>query len=212
MRGLLFAAALLCAPLGARAQIIPNPPAGNGSMTFQAGRFYTANGIITTVGAATFSITQLTTGMPIYISSTITLQTLSAESLGTVTGTAHMRMALYTDAGGLPGVPVPGTDTGDLTQTSSGALTSGILGVALTPGWYWPVWESSGVAGATMQVVSSGRPSMDTQMGSSVLTSVLNTNWRTLLETHTYGTALPSPWVTTTESGGVSMPVIALGF
>jgi hypothetical protein len=184
------------------------PPAGD-SMTFQVGRFYTANGIATAAAVAYSVTASLIAGNAIYVPNAIALQTLSCQTAGTVSGTAHVRMALYTDAGGYPGVPVAGADIGDLTQTTAGVLTSAALDVALPPGWYWPVWESSGLAGGTIYSVSSGRP--NAQMGSSNVGAAIVNNVRTMLMTHTYGTALPT-WATTSESGAPDMPVIALGF
>jgi hypothetical protein len=180
-------------------------------MTFQAGRYYFPNGVITVAASSAFSATSLTTGIPIYIPNAITLQTLSCETAGTITGTAHARMALYTDAGGTPGVPVAGTDTGDLTQTAAGVLTSSTLGVSLSPGWYWPVFETSGLAGGTIYAATVERPAINTQAGANT-PAALSGGFRNLLATHTYGNALPSPWSTTSESGVVTMPVIALGF
>jgi hypothetical protein len=181
-------------------------------MTFQAGRFYAANGIISAPAASTISTTQLSAGTPIYVPNAITLNTLSCETAGTVTGTAHARMALYTDAGGFPGVPVAGTDTGDLTQTSSGVMTSATLGVSLSPGWYWPVFETSGLAGATMYSVNSARPSLNAESGAKTADNAIHSPYMVLFETHTYGTALPNPWVTSSEGVATFMPSIALGF
>jgi hypothetical protein len=187
------------------------PPLGD-SMAFQTGRFYVANGIISGPASASIAAGSLTAGTPIFIPNAITLQTMSCETSGAVTGTAHARMAFYTDAGGKPGVPVTGADSGDLTQTTAGVLTSGALGVALAPGWYWPVFETSGLAGATLYAANSARPSMNAQTGADTAANAIQNPYHVLFMTHTYGTALPNPWVSTSEGVATFMPVIALGF
>lgn len=188
------------------------PPVGN-SMIFQTGRFYTANGIGVVSATATFLTGSLIAGTPIFIPNAITLQTLSCETAGTVTGTAHARLALYTDAGGLPGVPVAGADSGDLTQTSAGVMTSAALGVAVAPGWYWPVWESSGLAGGTIYAATNNRDSFNAQLGTPTAAAAIQFNTHAYILTHSYGTALPSPFTAYTESGTSTFtPVVALGF
>lgn len=194
-----------------RALVAADIPAVGDSMIFQAGRFYTANGIATTASTGAATTGSLIAGAPTFVPNAITLQTLSCQTAGTVSGTVHARMALYADAGGAPGAPVAGTDTGDLTQTTAGSLTSGTLNVALAPGWYWPVFETSGLAGGTLEVATSARGALNAQMGANNVSGVMTNQVRVLLMTHTYGAALTA-WATSSESGVVPMPVIALGF
>ncbi len=192
-----------------RALVAADIPAVGDSMIFQAGRFYTANGISTGISSGAGETGSLIAGQPIFVPNSIALQTLSCQTAGTVSGTAHARMVLYTDAGGVPGTPVAGTDSGDLTQTTAGVLTSGTLGVALAPGWYWPVWESSGLAGGTIWSASAARA--NAQMGANTATAAITQPYQIILMTHTYGAALPA-WATTSEGVTPVMPLIALGF
>lgn len=191
-----------------RALVAADLPAVGDSMVLQAGRFYTANGISTATNSGTATAGSLIAGTPIFIPNAVMLQTLSCSTAGTITGTAHIRLALYNDAGGVPGVPVTGADSGDMSQTTAGVLTSGTLGVALAPGWYWPVFESSGLAGATIWFANGARA--NAQGGTTGPAFSIISAFFSKLMTHTYGAALPT-WVTTSESSTTDMPVIALG-
>ena len=187
------------------------PPLGD-SMIFQTGRFYTANGITdsgTSFGLFDHRAHDRRADLR---SQRDHAANPELPDRGTVSGTAHARMALYADAGGTPGVPVAGADSGDLTQTTAGVLTSAALGVPLVPGWYWPVWESSGLAGGTIEASACWRAR--TRRGARIRRRrAISANSHALLLTHTYGTALPNPWASTSESAGtVDIPVIALGF
>lgn len=195
-----------------RALLTPDlPPVGN-SMAFRAGRFYIANGITSGGTSATIPSGSLIAGAPIFVPNAVTLQTLSCIIAGTVSGTAHVRMALYTDAGGYPGAPVAGADSGDLSTTAAAVMTSGTLGAALAPGWYWPVWESSGLAGGTVWAVNGGRPTINAQLGALSVNTIVGSGWLSLLATHTYGAALPNPWATASETSTYEPPIVALGF
>lgn len=74
---------------------------------------------------------------PIFIPSTIALNTINVSVTTGQTG-GKVRCALFADNGaGYPGAIVTGSDSGDLTATGTAVATSSALALAVNPGWYW---------------------------------------------------------------------------
>lgn len=99
------------------------------------GRFYgTPPG---STQAAVLTVLGTLYAYPVFISSAVTLGTISL-SAGTGQTGGKGRYALFADNGaGYPGAIVAGSDSGDLAATTTAVATSSALALALTPGWYW---------------------------------------------------------------------------
>ncbi len=115
---------------------------------FKTGRFYSPTGVNKTHGVG--SSADWLYAFPFFVPATCSLKTLSITCYGTNSGTARVRLGVYSNTNGGPDALI--VETGEFTTTSSvTTMTSPTLnsgsGQTLTRGWYWVAGTHNGIGG-----------------------------------------------------------------
>lgn len=153
---------------------------------------------------------------PLYIPGNVPIKTIGIySSTGQTGGAGHA--GIYTDANGVPGSLVTGSDSGALAATANTTAATATYGTPITlpKGWYWlgSIWTASSTFPTVGAVATGYANELPNQQGFDTIAHAVATSAQAptgVTAAGTYG-ALPATFPAATLQLNAAQPLVLLG-